>query len=47
MGDYVILTDNCSDLPESYYKEHGLGVSYLSYTLNGKNYEHQDFLPEK
>lgn len=47
MRPYVIMTDNCADLPESYYKEHGISVNYLNYTLNGKTYEPDEFLPEK
>lgn len=46
MRDYVITTDNNSDLPESYYKEHGVGCTYLSYSMNGINYTHGNFLPE-
>lgn len=46
MREYVITTDNNSDLPESYYKEHGVGCTYLSYSMNGVNYTHDTFLPE-
>lgn len=45
MRDYVITTDNNSDLPESYYKEHGIGCAYLNYSMNGVNYTHENFLP--
>lgn len=45
MRDYVITTDNNSDLPEEYYKEHGVGCTYLSYSMDGKNYTHGNFLP--
>ena len=34
MGDYVITTDNNSDLPESYLKEHNIGCVYLSYSMD-------------
>ena len=27
MRDYVITTDSSSDLPEEYYKEHGVGCT--------------------
>lgn len=47
MKEYVITTDNNADLPESYYKEHGIGCAYFSYNLNGENYTHENFLPEK
>lgn len=46
MREYVITTDNNSDLPEEYYKEHGVGCTYLSYSMDGKNYTHGNFLPE-
>lgn len=46
MNDYVITTDNNSDLPESYFREHGVGCTYLSYAMDGKIYTHGDFLPE-
>lgn len=45
MNDYVITTDNNADLPESFYREHGVGCTYLSYTLEGRQYEHGNFLP--
>lgn len=46
MRDYVITTDNNSDLPEEYLKEHGIGCTYLSYSMDGKNYTHGNFLPD-
>ncbi len=46
MNEYVITTDNNSDLPEKYFAEHGVGCMYLSYTMDGKNYTHGNFLPE-
>lgn len=46
MNDYVITTDNNSDLPESYFREHGVGCTYLSYAMDGKIYTHGNFLPE-
>lgn len=46
MREYVITTDNNSDLPESYYKEYGIGCTYLTYSMNGVNYTHDNFLPE-
>lgn len=45
MNNYVITTDNNSDLPEEYYKEHGIGCVYLSYSMDGVNYTHENFLP--
>lgn len=46
MNEYVITTDNNSDLPEKYLTEHGVGCMYLSYSMDGKNYTHGNFLPE-
>ena len=31
MKKYVITTDNNADLPESYYREHGVGCMYQLY----------------
>lgn len=45
MSEYIITTDNNSDLPEDYLKKHGLGCSYLSYSMDGQNYTHDNFLP--
>ncbi|MGI6070415.1 MAG: DegV family protein [Blautia sp.] len=45
MREYIITTDNNSDLPEAYLNEHGLGCSYLSYSMDGQNYTHENFLP--
>ena len=46
MREYVITTDNNADLPESYYQEHGVGCAYLSYTMDGTHYTHENFMPE-
>ena len=46
MSEYVITTDNNSDLTEKYFKDHGVGCMYLSYSMDGKNYTHENFLPE-
>lgn len=45
MREYVITTDNNSDLPDSFYQDHGVGCVYLSYTMDGHQYTHEDFLP--
>ena len=45
MNDYVITTDNNSDLPDEYLAEKGIGCSYLSYEMDGKTYTHGNFLP--
>lgn len=46
MREYVITTDNNADLPESYYQEHGVGCAYLSYTMDGTHYTHENFMLE-
>lgn len=45
MREYVITTDNNADLPDEYYTEHGVGCTYLSYTMDGKHYSHENFMP--
>lgn len=45
MNDYMITTDNNADLPEDFYKNHEVGCTYLSYTLEGKEYTEGNFLP--
>ena len=45
MNDYMITTDNNADLPENFYKNHEVGCTYLSYTLEGKEYTEGNFLP--
>ena len=45
MRDYMITTDNNSDLPEEFYRDHGVGCTYLSYSMDGKNYTHDNFMP--
>lgn len=45
MNNYVITTDNNADLPEEFYKEHQIGCTYFSYTLDGKEYTKENFLP--
>ncbi|MDD6212944.1 MAG: DegV family protein [Clostridiales bacterium] len=38
MNNYVILTDNTTDLPRSYFQEYGIDYSYLPYQLDGTTY---------
>ncbi len=38
MNDYLILTDNMADLPDEYYTKHDVDVVYLSYLMDGVNY---------
>lgn len=35
---YIISTDSTADLPESYVKEHGLVIQFLSYTFGDTTY---------
>lgn len=46
MREYVITTDNNADLPKEYYSDHEVGCMYLSYTMDGTHYTHENFLPE-
>lgn len=45
MRDFVITTDNNSDLPMDYYEKHNVGVISLTYTLEGKTYNMYTALP--
>lgn len=45
MEGYIITTDNNSDLPDSYCQEHQVGCTYLSYSMEGKTYTKENFLP--
>ena len=47
MKEYIITTDNNADLPDNYYEEHGVGCTWLSYTVDGQHYSHEDFMPVK
>lgn len=47
MNEYIITTDNNSDLPESFYQEHQIGCTYLSYSIEGQTYTKGCFLPTK
>ena len=47
MSEYVIMTDNCADLPDSFYREHNIILNYLNYTIDGKVYQRDNALPYK
>lgn len=47
MEDFKIVTDSTSDLPKEYFKEHNLGIMYLSYTIEGETYTGDNQLEEK
>jgi len=47
MRDFVITTDNTSDLPKEYYQEHGIEYLYLPYTIDGVVYNKNNELPYK
>ena len=38
MGEYLITTDNMSDLPDEYLNEHQIKTCSLSYMLEGETY---------
>ena len=47
MSDYKIITNTTADLPESFIKEHNLGVLFFNYTLDGVSYSEEDDLDYK
>ena len=47
MSEYVIMTDNCADMPDSFYREHNIVLNYLNYTIDGKVYQRDNALPYK
>lgn len=47
MRDYIITTDNTTDLPEEYIQEHGLGMLSLTYMIDGETYNRKHELPYK
>lgn len=47
MRDYVITTDDNSDLPQEFFEEHGVGCAYFSYYIDDKHYTYGNFLPVK
>lgn len=47
MTDYVITTDNTTDLPDEYVEKHGLGMMSLTYMIDGETYNKKHELPYK
>ena len=47
MREFIIVTDSTTDLPQSYYKEHGIPVVPLSYIMDGVTYEDMNGLSGK
>lgn len=47
MVDYVITTDNMTDLPNEYVEKHGLGMMSLTYMIDGKSYTKKNELSYK
>ena len=45
MREYVITTDNNSDLPDTFLEKYHVGCTFLSYTMDGKSYTKDNFLP--
>ena len=46
MSEYVITTDKSIQIFRRISQDHGVGCMYLSYSMDGKNYTHGNFLPE-
>ena len=44
MSEFIITTDNTSDLPDSYISENDLDILFLSYTIDGETYERENQL---
>ncbi len=47
MSEYMIVTDNTSDLPDSFFQEHGVGKMFLSYIMDGETYTIDHELPSE
>ena len=47
MNDYIIVTDNMSDLPDFYCQKHDLHLLYLSYMINDTVYNEENRQDEK
>lgn len=47
MSNYIISTDNTTDLPKEYIEEHKLPLLYMPYILNGETYDGDHELPVK
>ena len=43
---FAITTDNNSDLPMTYLKEHDVGLMSLSYTVDGQTYDAHHPMPD-
>ena len=46
MNDYIITSDNMTDLPEDYCRKHDLRLMYLSYILDGVTYNADNRQPD-
>ncbi len=47
MEEYIIVSDNMTDLPDDYCREHKLERLFLSYTLDGETYDKNHRQDEK
>lgn len=47
MREYIIATDSCSDLPESYLKNEGILSMSLGYNMDGKTYGEGNLMDAK
>lgn len=47
MREYVIITDNTVDMPQSFYEEHQLEYLYLPCTMDGQTYDKENKIGDK
>ena len=47
MKDYVLITDNTCDLPDSFYKEHNIPLIMLPYSIGDTVYSLENTIPLK
>ena len=45
MNDFVITTENTSDLPKDYYSQNGITYMYLPCTIDGVVYNKENEMP--
>lgn len=47
MEDFKIITDTTADLPQAYVEEHGIGMMFVPYTLDGSSYTSENNMDYK
>lgn len=45
MKNFVITTDNTSDLPKEYIEKNNIGIMSLTYTIEGNTYSYENSMP--